>query len=117
VFLAMNSFAQDKYARLAPGEMTLFHMIEDTANRGLERFDFGIGDARYKRSWCDREIPLYETIIPLTATGSAAAGVISLVRRGTDAIRANPRLHKLAQRLRRSGSGEPEARSAGDDDD
>jgi CelD/BcsL family acetyltransferase involved in cellulose biosynthesis len=99
-YLVMNSFEQDEFARWAPGELTLFHMIEDVAGLGFERFDFGIGDARYKRSWCDREIVLYDTLMPLSPTGVVAAGITALGRRAADGIRANPRLHRLAQRIR-----------------
>jgi CelD/BcsL family acetyltransferase involved in cellulose biosynthesis len=111
--LAMNSFAQDEFARLGPGDLALFHIIEDLANRGFERFDFGVGDARYKQSWYDREIRLHDTVIPLSPAGSIAAGAVALSRRAADRIRANPKLHRLAQRIRsgriaRSDAGQDE---------
>ncbi len=100
-FLLMSSFEADRFARSTPGEVALFHMIDDAARRGIAAFDFGVGDARYKRSWCDRETRLMETVIPLSAAGAALALALGAGSRLRDMVRSNPALYRIAQRLRR----------------
>jgi CelD/BcsL family acetyltransferase involved in cellulose biosynthesis len=114
-FLVMSSFADDAFSRASPGELTLFHMIEDACARGLDAYDFGVGDARYKRSWCDREMTLYETLWPLSPAGAVASGAFGLARAARAFVVARPALHRLAQRLRR-GRG-PDAEDGGGDDE
>jgi CelD/BcsL family acetyltransferase involved in cellulose biosynthesis len=97
----MNSFAMDEYARHSTGDMALFHVIEDCCARGLERFDFGIGDMRYKRSWTDEEVELAQSLTPLTATGAAAVFLVRARRRLRDEIVRRPGVYRLVQRLRR----------------
>lgn len=115
-YFLMNSFANDAFARASPGEITLHHMIGDYAGRGFDAFDFGIGDARYKRSWCDREVMLAETVLPLSAAGTVAVGYQSLKRRTRDYVVSNPRLHAFAQRLRRGRNENDEAGGEADED-
>jgi CelD/BcsL family acetyltransferase involved in cellulose biosynthesis len=103
-YMILNSFALDEHARLGPGGLLLHHAIEDCAGAGLTRYDFGIGDARYKRSWADEEIQLAETVTPVTATGAAAAFALDLARRARAEIVARPALHRLVQKLRRSAA-------------
>lgn len=107
VYLVMNSFALDEYARTSPGEVLLYHVIEDCCARGEQVFDFGVGDARYKRSWADHEVALVDTMVPLTAAGTAAALAYDGRRRLRDFVVARPALLKLARRvLRRRAEGE-----------
>ncbi|HUG60767.1 MAG TPA: GNAT family N-acetyltransferase [Methylomirabilota bacterium] len=115
-FFVMNSFADDRFARVSPGEITLHHIIADAAARGFDTFDFGIGDARYKRSWCDREVELAETVMPLTAKGALAARLHAFGRRTRTVIRNNPTLHRLAQRFRRDRMADGD-QDGGDGDD
>lgn len=115
-YLLMNSFALDDTRRLSPGELVLFHSIEDYAARSFTGFDFGVGDARYKRSWCDREVDLAETVIPLTAVGVAAAGCLGAKRSLRDFVVARPALRRFVQRLRRRGTGSATADEGGAED-
>lgn len=109
-YMILNSFALDEHARHGPGGLLLHHAIDDCAADGLTRYDFGIGDARYKRSWADEEIALAETTTPVTATGAAAALALGLARRARAEIVARPALHRLVQKIRRG-----KADAAGDD--
>lgn len=105
----MSSFALDRFARGGPGELALHHMLEDCSARGVARFDFGIGDARYKRSWCDREVVMMDTVLPLTALGGMAAASVRAMKQVKARIRANPALHRLAQSVRSRLGGRPAA--------
>jgi CelD/BcsL family acetyltransferase involved in cellulose biosynthesis len=112
-FLLMNSFALDASAKWSPAEVALFHQIEDCCNRGIERVDFGVGDARYKRSWADAEVALTDTLVPLTAKGTLAATMLKWQRSGVDIVRMSPALSAFAQRIRRRAHGDA---SDGDED-
>jgi CelD/BcsL family acetyltransferase involved in cellulose biosynthesis len=42
----------------SPGDYALRRTIEACCASGLSTFDFGVGDAEYKRGWADRMVPL-----------------------------------------------------------
>jgi CelD/BcsL family acetyltransferase involved in cellulose biosynthesis len=68
----INSFDTDpEIARTSPGDLLLMSMMEKMCERGYRAFDLGIGEARYKSSWCDQSEPLLETLFPITLKGRA----------------------------------------------
>ena len=68
----INSFdPHPEIARISPGDLLLMSMIEMMCERGYQAFDLGIGEARYKSSWCDRSEPLLDTLFPITLKGRA----------------------------------------------
>ncbi|MDA8870246.1 GNAT family N-acetyltransferase [Rhizobiaceae bacterium] len=68
------SHADDKFAAISPGDMIIHLAIENCCKRGLHTFDLGRGSERYKTSWCDRTVPMFETRIALTRRAHAFAG-------------------------------------------
>jgi CelD/BcsL family acetyltransferase involved in cellulose biosynthesis len=72
-FYAMiNSFDTDpEIARTSPGDLLLMSMMEKMCERGYRVFDLGIGEARYKSSWCDQAEPLLDTLFAITPKGRA----------------------------------------------
>jgi CelD/BcsL family acetyltransferase involved in cellulose biosynthesis len=93
---------EESYGDLGPGDMLFFLAIRDTAEKGLEIFDFGIGDEFYKRGWCELETIHMDTIIPLSAGGSLFAvrkrARASIVR----SIKGSKVLWPLVKRLRKT---------------
>ena len=72
----VNSFNVDpQVARSSPAELLLRHIIRDLASRGIERFDLGIGESRYKNAICDEEIALADLVLPCTKRGALWAPV------------------------------------------
>jgi CelD/BcsL family acetyltransferase involved in cellulose biosynthesis len=68
----INSFDSDpEIARTSPGDLLLMSMMEKMCERGYRAFDLGIGEARYKSSWCDQSEPLLDTLFPITPKGRA----------------------------------------------
>jgi CelD/BcsL family acetyltransferase involved in cellulose biosynthesis len=68
-----NSIAGAEFRNYSPGELLLANLIRMCCERGLDRFDLGIGDAAYKRVYCGDAEALYDSVIPITAAGQVAA--------------------------------------------
>ncbi len=96
-----NSFDMTpEIARCSPGEVLLSLLVESKCRQGLKAFDLGIGEGRYKSTWCDRAEPLFDTLVPLTAKGRIFVMAEAARRRLKRAVKQNERLWKLAQDLR-----------------
>jgi CelD/BcsL family acetyltransferase involved in cellulose biosynthesis len=68
-----NSIAGSEFRNYSPGELLLANVIRICCERGLGTFDLGIGDAAYKQVYCKDAEALYDSVIPITATGQVAA--------------------------------------------
>jgi CelD/BcsL family acetyltransferase involved in cellulose biosynthesis len=69
-----NSFnPAPEIARSSPGELLLRHVIRDLSSRGVERFDLGVGESRYKSAICDETIELADVVVPVTLAGRLGA--------------------------------------------
>ena len=52
-----TSFTDDAdLARYSPGEQLVCDLVRLCCERGLNVFDLGVGEARYKKIWCNRAI-------------------------------------------------------------
>ena len=67
-------------ARYGPGTLHLRELLAYAISRGLERFDFTIGDEPYKLEWSDAELKLFDYAAAVNWRGMPAAWV-SLARR------------------------------------
>ncbi len=72
-----NSFAQGRYAVESPGEQLIVQLVKDCCERGMETFDLGIGEAQYKALFCSDAEPLFDSYLPLTASGRVLAAVFA----------------------------------------
>jgi CelD/BcsL family acetyltransferase involved in cellulose biosynthesis len=68
-----NSIAGAEFRNYSPGELLLANVIRMCCERGLKKFDLGIGDAAYKQVYCKDAEALYDSVIPITAVGQVAA--------------------------------------------
>lgn len=93
----------------SPGELLFYRMIERLCGDGVKIFDFGIGDQRYKRSWCTIKTPLRDIVLPLTPRGFLAAGLCRAMARAKRTIKANERTYAFLQRQRRRWQRSPGA--------
>ncbi|NWJ22874.1 GNAT family N-acetyltransferase [Rhizobium sp. RM] len=85
---------------LSPGELLFWLMIERACQEKAVLFDFGVGDQLYKRSWCPMMTVQHDIFLPLTLKGRLAASVFVAIARTKSAIKTNPTLYALIQRLR-----------------
>lgn len=88
-------------ARCSPGDLLLTRVIQECCRRGRTSFDLGVGEARYKDSFCPEVVELVDVTAPITARGHAyfalLTGAGSLKRR----IKASPRAWAAVSALRR----------------
>ncbi|MDX7951994.1 GNAT family N-acetyltransferase [Lichenihabitans sp. Uapishka_5] len=92
------SFAPEaEWARFSPGELLIARIVAAKCRKGLAWFDLGIGEARYKESFCPTGVPLFDTVVGMTPRGRVAAwglaAWLSLKRR----IKQTPRLWALVE--------------------
>jgi CelD/BcsL family acetyltransferase involved in cellulose biosynthesis len=75
----VNSFDGDpEIARCSPGDLLLQSIIESACREGLTGFDLGIGEARYKDSWCNESVAMFDSIMPVSVKGRVYARYESL---------------------------------------
>lgn len=99
-------------ARTSPGEILLAELIRLQAREGLGVFDLGVGEARYKTSFCDDHDELVDTFLPLTPKGRLFTAVARTRRALKRRIKSSPTALKLAQLV----AGRLRGRSAVEED-
>lgn len=98
----VNAVEYDEFSDHSPGEMILYAMIEQLINDGHTKLDLGVGDERYKRSWCPGKHPLFDTNIALSA--SAQPGILALRAKNSVKryVRNNPKLWLKLKKIRKT---------------
>ena len=96
-----NSFdAEVEVAKSSPGDLLLMKIIAAQCAAGLRSFDLGIGEARYKATFCDETIALFDTFVPVTIKGWLFLKLKAASLRAKRMVKQNQRLFALAKRLR-----------------
>ncbi|MEL6947071.1 MAG: GNAT family N-acetyltransferase [Pseudomonadota bacterium] len=95
------SYADDRFSHISPGELIIHQVIKDCAESGTNMFDFGRGQERYKTSWCDVTIPMFDTCIALSRFGLLFTAYDTLKLLAKRSVRNNARLWNLAKSVRR----------------
>jgi len=63
------SMVSGEFARFSPGRILLLRSMGHLCERGIEQFDFGVGEANYKEGLVDRRIERYHVLAPLSVKG------------------------------------------------
>jgi CelD/BcsL family acetyltransferase involved in cellulose biosynthesis len=66
----------EEIARCSPGDLLIARVIAAQCQSGRAVFDLGVGEARYKRSFCDEIDELFTLVLPVTARGHVYAGAV-----------------------------------------
>lgn len=123
LYLLYTGYDQS-FEKYEPGTITFVRMIENLCGQGIGRVDFGLGDAFYKRRFCDESwdettlfvyspslrgvgLKLFRTV---GVVGSRLGGRIMKAFRLTDRIKKKWR-RALVSRSRGPGSSAAESRS------
>lgn len=114
----INSTATDgpavKYSLIG---ILLHALVEELRDEGITSFDVGLGDFAYKELWAEKHMA-YDGAIALSTKGRLAASLLLGLRRLKRTIKHNPRLFKLAKRLRMlTRGGAPGSEQASGDSD
>lgn len=99
-----NTYTNSEASKNSPGLVLLRNIIDNYADRGVPSFDFGVGTDEYKLQFCKERFPLFDSFLPLTAKGSAAAKMLSFESRVKRAIKQSPAAMKVAQMFRKGMS-------------
>ncbi|TIM19619.1 MAG: GNAT family N-acetyltransferase, partial [Mesorhizobium sp.] len=91
--------------RAVPGDFLFFDNIQEACERGLDVYDFSVGDEPYKRLWCDIETQHFEVLVPLTLKGRALALILLQGARLKAFVKNSPTIWKLTKVLRRKTAG------------
>jgi CelD/BcsL family acetyltransferase involved in cellulose biosynthesis len=94
------AIADDDMAHASPGEFLFFEDIKRCCDAGYAVYSFGVGDEPYKRDWCDIELEIFDTVLPLSAKGRLFVALQSARSAAAGTIKRNPRLWRLAKRIR-----------------
>lgn len=101
-FCAMfNSIAYGPFAAESPGEQLIVQLVRQSCARGLDTFDLGVGNARYKNLFCGDAEPLFDSYLPLTARGRLLAPAFAFAGTVKRAIKQIPVLWSIVRALRR----------------
>jgi CelD/BcsL family acetyltransferase involved in cellulose biosynthesis len=86
----LASYDDGDVSRFGPGAAHLRELLQHAIGKGLERFDFTIGDERYKLEWSDTSIALYDHVSAATLRGWPVVFVSAAFRRLKRLIKQNP---------------------------
>ena len=97
-----NSFDLDPaISRTSPGDLLLARIMAQKCDEGFATFDLGVGEARYKKTFCDADEPLFDAYLPITAGGRALMWVKAAKRQMKRRIKQDPRLWRMVEAARR----------------
>ena len=96
----LTSYDEGEVSRFGPGAMHLRELMCRAIAQGFRRFDFTIGDERYKSEWADTTLPLYDHVAGVTARGWPLATLARARRQLKRTIKQNPVLWDAFSRMR-----------------
>ena len=96
----LASYIDNELSSYGPGSLHLREMMAYAIGRGLQTFDFTIGDESYKLEWSDTDLHLYDFVAAVTWLGVPAALTFKLFRRIKRSIKQTPWLWRLAENVR-----------------
>jgi CelD/BcsL family acetyltransferase involved in cellulose biosynthesis len=100
-----NSMAWNELAKDSPGELLLANIVRMSCERGLTKFDLGIGEAGYKRTFCYEVETLFDALVPLTPQGRVVTPLWRAMLAAKRRIKHSPLARKTIESLRRRIAG------------
>ncbi len=96
----LSSYSEDELTRYGPGTLHLRELLAYAIKRGLRRFDFTIGDKRYKLEWSDLRLKLFDYSAAATWRGGPLHFATMARRRLKRLIKQSPLAWSLVCRAR-----------------
>jgi CelD/BcsL family acetyltransferase involved in cellulose biosynthesis len=101
-YYVLHSYDLGELAEYSPGRQLMYLLMQWCFDNGIGQFDFTIGDEPYKAQWCENEMELFNTALPLSALSATAAGAIRIRESAKRQIKNDPALWAMAVRARRT---------------
>ncbi|MEW6639919.1 MAG: GNAT family N-acetyltransferase [Pseudomonadota bacterium] len=95
-----NTYTISANAKFSPGLILLRSLIDHCADLNYTSIDLGMGSDDYKLQFCKGDEPIFDSFLPLSAKGGAAAFAFSAVTRAKRLVKQTPALAQFAQRVR-----------------
>jgi len=105
----VNAVEYDEFSDHSPGEMIMYAMVQKLVEDGYKSLDMGVGDERYKRSWCPGRHELFDNVMPLSILGAPVTFFQTVKNVIKGHLRNNPAIWqrlKKARKLKRLISSE-----------
>lgn len=96
-----NSILTARFAAESPGEQLIVNLVRLCCARGLNTFDLGIGEQRYKSLFCNDAEPLFDSYLSLSRRGRLVAAAFRFAGFIKRAIKQRPALWTTVGALRR----------------
>jgi CelD/BcsL family acetyltransferase involved in cellulose biosynthesis len=96
----LSSYCDGGLTRHGPGTLHLRELLAYAITLGLSRFDFTIGDERYKLEWSDLRVDLYDFSAPAGWRGWPVSFLSAMRRRLKRFIKQTPIVWHLVCRIR-----------------
>ena len=87
-----------EFARCSPGELLVSGVIKRLSTQGYNSFDLGIGEARYKETFCKLQEPLFDSFLGFTLKGRVAALTLVVQAHLKRRIKKSPTVWARVQR-------------------
>lgn len=100
IHIEIATHQNDETAAYSVGEYLICESIQDACERNLKFYDLGLGDQRYKRSWCKEETWHYDTMIPIAFYGHYLVGYHTFKSLVKAQIKDSPFLWNTASHIR-----------------
>lgn len=101
-FMVQSFDTSDPIAKYSPSEFLLNELMAGAHAEGVNAFDFGVGDGRFKQAWSNGLVPLFNITRAATNKGRLYASVMRLERAVIRTIKRNPSLFGAVQDARAS---------------
>ncbi|AWZ00667.1 acetyltransferase (GNAT) domain protein [Rhodobiaceae bacterium] len=99
-YYLLASYDGPKFGRFAPGVQALVETMKWAVGRGVDTFDFTIGDERYKHEWCETKIELHDHLSAETVKGRVALIRARMLLTAKRIIKQTPLLWESFTKLR-----------------
>jgi CelD/BcsL family acetyltransferase involved in cellulose biosynthesis len=96
----LSSYCDGRVAHFGPGALHLRELMAHATKLGLGKFDFTIGDERYKTEWCDERLRLSDYCAAASWRGWPASALSAARRRLKRYIKQTPAAWRIVSDLR-----------------
>jgi CelD/BcsL family acetyltransferase involved in cellulose biosynthesis len=101
-YYVMHAFSADgPAAKSSPGRLLMYGLMQWCIERGIDIFDFTIGDEGFKEQWCESTLPLTDSVASLNGRGAAVALAVRTGKAAKRFIKKRPALRGVAEEIRR----------------